>query len=199
MCHRYRFTRQHRPLRFALNCGLTRECSGVGFAICLPPPVLQLVGISCCGGRNDIPSIPTIHLNPSPQAPPPLCSLSLMSLLFIPRFPSPGDGCTIPAHACPAWPAYGLLPPNSNVYRTSENKMSFFSRSFSALERASRCIRFLVVVMNKVLARGNPLPYFPASPTLKLKMRCCAVAAKVFRRDPQWWMLSFWGEQNDIC
>lgn len=128
-----------------------------------------------------------------------LCSLSLMPVLFVPRFPSLGGGCTTLARVSPAWPAYGLLPANSNVYQTSEKKMSFFSRSYSALERATRCILFLVIVTNKVLARGNPLPYFPASPTLKLEMRYCAVVAKVFRRDSRWRMLSFWGEQNDIC
>lgn len=120
-----------------------------------------------------------IHL--PPQAPRWPCSPSLMSVLFVPRFPSPDGGCTTPARVSPAWPAYGLLPANSNVYRTSEKKMSFFSRSYSALRRAARCILFLVIVMNKVLARGNPLPYFPASPTLKLKMGYCVVVAKVFR------------------
>ncbi|KAK2534597.1 hypothetical protein Q9966_007238 [Columba livia] len=71
-------------------------------------------------------------------------------------FPSLGGGCTTPAHVSLAWPAYGLLPANSNVYRTSEKKMSFFSRSYLVLERATRCILFLVIVMNKVLARRSP-------------------------------------------
>jgi len=54
-------------------------------------------------------------------------------------------------------------------------------------------------VTNKVLARGNPSPYFPASPTSKLKRRYCAAVAKVLRRDSWWRMLSFWGEPHEIC
>lgn len=131
---------------------------------------------------GSIPHIPPVHPNASPQHHY-LCSLSLTSVLFVPRFPSLGGGCTTPAHVSLAWPAYGLLPANSNVYRTSEKKMSFFSRSYLVLERATRCILFLVIVMNKVLARRSPWPYLPASPTLKLEMRYCSVVPKVFRRD----------------
>lgn len=85
---------------------------------------------------GSIPHIPPVHPNPSPQHHH-LCSLSLTSVLFVPRFRSPGGGCTTPARVSPAWPAYGLLPANSNVYRASEKKTSFFSRSYSALERAT--------------------------------------------------------------
>lgn len=152
---------------------------GLALPSALQPPCCSLWGSNRRGGSY--PRIPTLHPNPpAPQAPRLLCSLSLTSVLFVPRFPSPDGGCTTPARVSLAWPAYGLLPANSNVYRTSEKKMSFFSRSYSALQRATRRSLFLVIVMNKVLAGGNPFPYFPASPTLKLKMRYCVVVAKVF-------------------
>lgn len=166
-------------LCFALNCSSAGKYNSAGFAICSP----VLLGISSCGGRwVAFPAFPL-----------------LMPVLFVPRFPSPGGGCTTPARASPAWPAYGPLPANSSVYQTSGKKMSSFSRSCSALERATWCSLFLVIVMSKVLARGNPSPYFPASPTLQLKMRHCAVVAKLFRRDSWWELLSFWGEQNEVC
>lgn len=140
--------------------------TGLALPSALQPPCCSVWGSNRRGGSY--PRIPTLHPNPpTPQAPRLLCSLSLTSVLFVPRFPSPDGGCTTPARVFPAWPAYGLLPANSNVYRTSEKKMSFFSRSYSALQRATRRSLFLVIVMNKVLARGNPLPYFPASPTLR--------------------------------
>lgn len=100
-------------LHFALNCGLTGRCSGVGFAICSPAPLLQLVGISRRGGRRAaLPvSLLFIPIRPS-QALSPLRSLSLMSVLFFPQVPFSGRRMH---HTCPCLPGLACV-------RTSPSK-----------------------------------------------------------------------------